>query len=194
MTVSDDPDLVLGAYFHAIADRRRPEGVVAEVVARTATVRPRPAWYVTARGNLGRPATRLATQPAYRWLAVMLVLMLGLVMLALGGAGGGGTPFQGRWTSEDHDGSRQSLTVGRGMAPRVDFTDDFASMCAANGDSDTTWEGSATGEVNGGRLHVEFGLAGCSSWFTDGDVFTFDYDSASDTLLDGQSITWHRVR
>lgn len=52
--ISDDLDRQLAGHLKAGADLRVPEGLVEQVVSRTASIRPRPTWAVTLRGNLIR--------------------------------------------------------------------------------------------------------------------------------------------
>jgi hypothetical protein len=48
--------------------------------------------------------------------------------------------------------------------------------------------------VTGKRLRVTYGRSGCSTFFNDRDVVTYDWDSVAGTLLDSRLNTWHRVR
>jgi hypothetical protein len=194
MTVDDRLDLGLRGHFQAVADRRAPADLVAAVVSRTATIHVRPTWYVALRGDLVRPTIGFVGRTRYAWLALALLLLAAFALGTFVGGRGSGTPFEGRWTSMDFDGSTQMLVVGRGPTPPIGYTDSFATACQNNGDADTSWEGSGKGVLTRNRLRVVYGRGGCTTWFVDADVVTYDWDSAADTLLDSRLNTWHRVR
>jgi hypothetical protein len=186
-------DVMLAAHFDATADERVPVHLLAEVARRTGETSPRPAWLVGLRGNVIAPARGVAADPATRWIviAAILTLALALAVVATGG-GGGGSPFRGNWTSSDNDGSVQTLTVGSGSSPSVEYVDDYASTCAANGDPVPVWHGTGAGTLSDDRMVVEFGRTGCSTWFTESELFRFDYEASNDTLVDNLGVVWHR--
>lgn len=194
MTADDQLDLGLRSHFLAVADRRAPAELVDAVVSRTATIHVRPTWYVALRGDLVRPTVGFVARWRYAWLALALLLLGAFALASLGVGRGPSTPFEGRWTSTDFDGSTQTLVVGPGLTPSIEYTDSFASACQAHEDPDWSWEGGGKGALTGNQLRVVYGHGGCSIWFTDGDVVTYDWDKGTDTLFDSQLITWHRVR
>jgi hypothetical protein len=104
------------------------------------------------------------------------------------------TVFEGTWTSTDAaDGSTQTLVVERGRSPEVHFQDDFSISCERRGEESTRYVADGTGEVLAGRLTFRGTSGGCGidlgrfEWF-------YDFDEATDTLIDYQEIVWTRSR
>ena len=125
--------------------------------------------------------------------AILLLLLLIVGLVASGRLGPGPTPFTGRWTSIDTDGSPQTLDVGPGLEPRVRYVDDRATVCFTAGDSDVRYQGTGAGLVQGDMLSARYPDAGCATYREHNVVVQYGYQSATDTLNDTFDVTWHRA-
>ena len=127
-------------HYLATADERPADGQLAAVLERTRGIRPR-SGLASRLGNgaaLGAGVAGLRASVRVAALAAALILVLAAVAIGPGGAiRPATTPFEGRWTSTDHDGSRQLLAISGGMTPAVSYEDLYASGCADNGDRST---------------------------------------------------------
>lgn len=127
--------------------------------------------------------------------AVLAVAGLAVLMAAAPVSAAPGTsPFTGRWTSTDHDGSAQTLSVSAGATPSVVYQDFYANTCDTHGVPTTHWVASGTGEVNGDELVAFFHKSGCGPFLMGGYVDFMTYVEGTDTLLDSAGITWYRAR
>lgn len=96
------------------------------------------------------------------------------------------------------DGSIQTLTIGRGDAPRVTYQDAYASYCANNESPSTRWVAAGTGYYDGGQLWPVFSKSGCGAFGQGGYAGAALYhDPGSDTLWedpdgDGWGLVWYR--
>ena len=116
------------------------------------------------------------------------------------------TAFTGEWIGEDPappdgDGSTVHLFVSGGDHPRVEFTDDFGTVCEDVGSPVTVFSSMLRGFVDGDTLFALFNVAKCGPVtikFLTGEpaIWTLDDqgnpDPADDTLFDG-SVVWRRV-
>jgi len=103
------------------------------------------------------------------------------------------TVFEGTWTSSDTaDESTQTLVVAPGRSPDVHFEDDFSISCERRGEPSTVYLADGVGEIDRGRLTVTFPTGGCGIELGSA-VWFYDYDAATDSLIDYQDIVWHRV-
>ena len=101
--------------------------------------------------------------------------------------------FRGTWTSTDHDGSSQELTIrgsGQGGYAMFLFDDSATGAC---GGAPAYFVG--TGVADGDTL-VMYGTLTC---LPGGNVIRsrisieFGYSPALDTLIDETGVTWHRA-
>ena len=137
---------------------------------------------------------------------VLGALLLGLFVAAPGvQAAPAATAFTGEWIGEDPappdgDGSTVHLFVAGGDHPRVEFTDEFGTVCEDVGSPVTVFSSMLRGFVDGNTLFALFNVAKCGPVtikFLTGEpaIWTLDdqgnADPADDTLFDG-SVVWHR--
>ena len=124
-----------------------------------------------------------------------------LVTASAAQAGAPSTPFTGTWMGEDPsvvdggDGSMNHLVVKGGSNARVEFEDEFGSVCWDAGSS------TLSASVSGNTMSGVFKSAKCGhlslSWMR-GTTHTWTLDNkgnndpADDTLWDGY-VTWSRV-
>ena len=138
---------------------------------------------------------------------VLGALLLGLFVAAPGvQAAPAATAFTGEWIGEDPappdgDGSTVHLFVSGGDHPRVEFTDEFGTVCENEGSPVTVFSSMLRGFVDGDTLYAQFNVAKCgpvaltfltgeqASWTLDDQG---NGDPADDTLSDG-SVVWQRV-
>lgn len=174
------------------ADERPADGQLAASVRLTSTIRQRPRWAIAAR-ELAYPSAA-APRMALRFAFLVAILLLAAAgIAAFGGGSGGRTPFQGIWTSIDPgDGSRQTLVVGTSLNPTVHFEDAFSIMCQQGGDAVTLFLADGRGEIASGRLTAHFAESGCITWRVPAFDATFDYNAATQSLLDDTGIKWYR--
>jgi len=188
--------LELQRHFQLVADESVPETLVEDVLVRTALTRPRPSWRAGWSDRLPRlpfdlPATSAAVRLAV--IALLLLVLLAAGLLATGRLGPGGTPFTGRWTSVDTDGSQQVLVVGAGLEPQVTFVDERATVCLDARDSSVRYRGIGGGLVQGDMLSARYPDAGCASYREHNVVVQYVYRSTTDTLVDTFDVPWHRA-
>jgi hypothetical protein len=130
-----------------------------------------------------------------------------LVMASAAQAGSPSTPFTGTWMGQDPmpvdggDGSWNHLEVRGGTNARIDFQDEFGTVCWDNGATDFWFTSSLSGTVVGNVMTGDFKTAKCghlSLSFMRGQdhVWTLDdkgtADPADDTMWDGY-VSWFRV-
>lgn len=175
-----------------MADERPAEGQLETTLQLTATIRQRSLWAIALRG-VARPWSAL---PPMAIRLALIATLLGVALAGLaafGGGSAGGSPFHGIWTSIDTaDGSHQTLVVGSGANPTVQFEDAMSMVCRDMGDASTLFLAEGPGTIDALRLTVRFGDSGCITWRIPPWEGTFDYDPAADTLVDHEGITWHR--
>lgn len=138
---------------------------------------------------------------------VTLATLTMLVMASAAQAGSPSTPFSGTWMGDDPpvtaggDGSTNHLVVKGGSNARVDFQDEFGTVCWDNGATDFWFSSTLSASVSGNTMTGVFKSAKCghlSLTFMKGQVHTWTFDDhgtaspADDTLWDGY-VTWHRV-
>ena len=175
------------------ANERPASGELESALRRTSVERQFRPWVarLRTRPELG---ARLGWQLRYGLAAVALLLALAAAAAWYAGSlPGPGTVFEGRWTSTDTaDDSTQTLIVEAGRLPSVHFEDDFSVNCERRGEPSTVYIADGTGEIDGGRLTVTFPSGGCGIDLLQA-VWFYDYNEATDTLLDYQDITWTRL-
>jgi hypothetical protein len=117
------------------------------------------------------------------------------------------TAFTGTWMGQDPmvvdggDGSWNHLVVKGGSHARIDFQDEFGSVCWDAGATDFWFSSSLSGSVSGNTMTGSFRSAKCGhlslSWMR-GTTHTWVLDQhgtsdpADDTLWDGY-VSWFRV-
>ena len=140
-------------------------------------------------------------------LVVSLATLAMLVMASAVQAGAPSTSFNGTWMGDDPpataggDGSTNHLVVKGGANARVDFQDEFGSVCWDVSSTDFWFSSTLSGSVSGNTMVAVFKSAKCGhvsvSWMR-GTTHTWTLDNkgtndpADDTLWDGY-VTWHRV-
>lgn len=128
-------------------------------------------------------------------IVAVCLLGLGTVVPSTASASAQDDVFRGFWTSVDHDGSHQTLTVqgsGRAGHHAMRYFDDAATgeLC---GGTKAHIQGSGT--VDGDNLHMRGVLTcqpGGNPLHQRIDV-GYVYDSATDTLIDDSGVTWSRA-
>ena len=183
-------------HYLATADERPADGQLAAVLERTRGIRPR-SGLASRLGNvaaLGAGVAGLRASVRFAALAAALILALAAVAIGPGGAiRPATTPFEGRWTSTDHDGSRQLLSISGGMTPAVSYEDLYASGCADNGDRSTHFFAEGRAMMSGARMTVAFPGGGCVTWRVEAYIVELERDAATDRLLDNSGIWWRRT-
>jgi hypothetical protein len=194
--MTDQFSIELRRHLVEAADERPSEGQLEAVLRRTATERQLAPWVAGLRLRARRDLNvRVGWQLRYVLIGAALLIAAALVVVLGGGSQSAGrTVFEGRWTSADTvDDSTQTLVVDAGLDPDVHLEDDFSVNCERRGDSSTLYIADGLGEVNLNRLTVSYASGGCSIRLGPYEAF-YDYDSATDTLVDYQDTTWTRVR
>jgi hypothetical protein len=132
-------------------------------------------------------------------LTVGLCLALTIVMPAVAAPT---SPFTGTWISHDpapptSDGSTLHLDIQGGMQARINFIDEYASVCFRAG-LPTYYTARGKGTVSGDTLNATWQWAKCGNKkFTATPAVTYVYDDletanpADDTLWDGR-VVWTR--
>ena len=192
--MSDQFSVELRRHLLETADERPADGQLEAVVQHTAVVRQRRPWVVRLRWLLDPVAPFGSAGLRYGLVALALLIAAAMVAIVAGGPRpGGDSVFEGRWTSTDAvDASTQTLVVEGGQTPNVHFEDDFSINCERRGDSSTAYVADGPGEILRNRLTARFLSGGCLIRLPPYEAF-YDYDSATDTLLDYQRITWVRA-
>lgn len=197
MSDGDTQARQLRNHYLATADERPVEGQLEAVLERTRVVRPRSRVVTRLRQQpvVGAGVAGLRTSLRFAALAAALIVVLAAVALGAGGSfRAATTPFEGRWTSTDTDGSRQMLAVAAGLTPIVSYEDLFASGCAANGDRSTHFFAEGRGTVKGTQMTVVFPSGGgCVTWHVEPYERDYTHDAATDRLLDTDGIWWRRA-
>ena len=119
-------------------------------------------------------------------------LALSLAVPAVAVAAPGSSPFVGRWTSEDFDGSHQTLVVSGGARPTVVYQDFYASGCDTFAGPATHWVAAGTGTIDGDVLIADFHTSGCGTFLQGGYMDLYFYDPETDTVTDFAGILWTR--
>lgn len=134
-------------------------------------------------------------------------LLLGLLAIAPAvQAAAPSTPFSGSWIGHeplppDGDGSTVYLVVKGGTSPRIDYQDNWGTVCWDAGSTDLWFSSTLRGSVSGNTMTGVFRSAGCGhlrlTWMKDQThTWTLDdrgnADPLDDTLSDGFA-TWRRV-
>ncbi|MEO7663765.1 MAG: hypothetical protein ABIV26_01455 [Candidatus Limnocylindrales bacterium] len=127
-----------------------------------------------------------------RFFAAVAAILLAVAIPASAIATPASSPFAGRWTSTDTDGSSQLLVVSGGASPSVVYQDFYASGCDNHGGPATHWVGAGQGDIEGDTLVVEFHKSGCGNFLQGGYEDWYAYDAGADTLVDGFGIEWSR--
>lgn len=142
-----------------------------------------------------------------RSLVITLAAVAMLAMASTAQAGPPSSPFSGTWMGFDvspllgGDGSTQHLLVKGGNNARIDYEDEFGSVCWDAGSTDYWFSSTLSGDVTGNTLTGVFKSAKCGhlslGWMRgDIHVWTLDdkgnSDPADDTLWDGY-VSWFRV-
>jgi hypothetical protein len=182
-------------HYLATADERPVDGQLEAVLERTRVVRPRSRVETLLRQQpvVGAGVAGLRTSLRFAAVAAALIVVLAVVAIGPGGSRPT-TPFEGRWTSTDFDGSRQMLAVAAGPTPIVSYEDLFASACAANGDRSTHFFAEGGGTIKGTRMTVAFPSGGgCVTWHVEPYEVVYTHDAATDRLLDTDGIWWRRA-
>lgn len=196
--MSDEDTLArqLRNHYLATADERPAEGQLEAVLERTRVTRARSRLEVLLRHQpvVGAGVAGLRTSLRFASLAAALIVVLAAVAIGTGGsARPASTPFEGRWTSTDFDGSRQLLAVSGGTTPMVAYEDLFASGCAGNGDRSTHFFAEGRGAITGERMTVAFPSGGCVTWRVGPYAVDYEHDAETDRLRDGDGIWWRRT-
>jgi hypothetical protein len=175
------------------ADDRPEEGRLEAVVQRTAVLPQRMPWAARLRWRIDPIAPLENVWLRYGLVATaLLIAAVVLAVLSSVGHANAGTVFEGTWTSADPiDRSTQTLVVEAGQAPAVHFEDDFSVNCQRRGDTSTLYVADGPSEIVGDRLTAHYASGGCIKRIAPYDAF-YDYDPATDTLLDYQAIRWVR--
>jgi hypothetical protein len=121
-------------------------------------------------------------------------LALSLAVPAVSLAAPATTPFAGRWTSEDFDGSHQTLVVSAGTRPSVVYQDFYASGCDTFAGPATHWVAAGQGSIDDDLLLADFRKSGCGTFLQGGYQDWYAYDAGSDSLTDSAGIVWTRSR
>jgi hypothetical protein len=174
------------------ADERPADGQLEAILLLTSTTGQRSRWDIAARG-LARPSAALPRAVLRFGLVAALVIVAVAGIAAFGGGSGGGTPFEGTWTSIDPaDSSEQTLVIGPGPTPTVHFEDAFSIMCFQAGDATTLFVAEGPGEISANVLTAHFPESGCVTWRVPPSDGTFNFNPETDTLLDDYGIVWRR--
>jgi hypothetical protein len=174
------------------ADERPADGRLEAVVERTLGVSQRLPWIARLRWRLDPIAPFNNPWLRYGAVALSLLILAAVSVVAFAGTNPRAPVFEGTWTSTDTaDGSTQTLVVGPGTDPTVHFEDDFSVNCQNRAERVTRYRANATGHISGGRLMVDF-VGGCTQVLPVYPAF-YEFDAATGTLLDYQSIRWVRV-
>lgn len=139
--------------------------------------------------------------------AIVIAVLLGLLAIAPAvQAAAPSTPFSGSWIGHEPvppngDGSTVYLVVKGGTSPRIDYQDNWGTVCWDQGSTDLWFSSSLTGSVSADTLTGVFRSAHCGhlrlTWMK-GQTHTWtlstqgNADPADDTLWDGL-VTFRRV-
>ena len=192
--MTDHVSVQLRRHLLRTADDRPESGRLEAIVERTLGVPQRLPWMARLRWTLDPIAPLNNEWLRYGAVVLALLLLAGLAVIAAGGPGPRArTVFEGTWTSTDTaDGSTQTLVVGPGDAPSVEFEDDFSINCQRRGEPSTVYTAHGTADINGDRLVFPVGAGGCTR-AVPAYTAIYDYDRATGELLDYQRIRWVRV-
>lgn len=117
-----------------------------------------------------------------------------LVVGSMVPAGADPSPFTGRWSAIDIDGSNLLLTIGGGPSPVVNLYDDGATVCSENVPPDVAARARGTGTVAGDTLSSTLNVF-CLTPSPVG-IGPFGYEltlNPDGTLTDGLGVLFTRV-
>ena len=180
----------------ATANERPADGQLPALDKRLKVTSQRPSivarlgWFPRRMGPFPSAAVR------YGLIAVAMIIAIVGAALAAGFGPARSTVFEGAWTSTDvPDGSTQTLVVGPGTDPAVHFVDDFATGAACVADEVKVFTMDGTGTIVDDRLVVVWpDGGGCGLMKVEVGPGSYTYDQATDTIADGQELTWTRVQ
>lgn len=180
----------------ATAEEHPADGQLAAVVERVAVTPQRRSVVARLTWFPGRVGPFPSV--ALRYGLVALALIGSTVALAILSGGSQRPPttvFEGTWTSIDPaDGSVQTLVVGAGSAPTVQFEDAHASGAACVADVVKVFTADGAGEISEDRLEVSYpNGGGCLLMRVPMVGVYYDYDPGTRTLLDHDRVMWVRV-
>jgi len=177
------------------ANERPADGQLAAVVKRVATTAQRRSVVARLTWFPGRIGPFPTAAVRYGLLAAALVgAALAAVMLAGGGPPVRSTVFEGSWTSIDpSDGSSQTLVVGPGATPTMQFVDAFASGPGCRADPVKVFTADGAGVISGSRLDASFPDGGGCGLLLVPIAGAYDYRADTDTLEDQDGLSWSRA-
>jgi hypothetical protein len=142
-----------------------------------------------------------------RHFVMIIVVAFGLLATAPAAlAAAPSSPFSGSWIGHEPvppggDGSTVYLVVKGGTSPRIDYQDNWGTVCWNAGSTDLWFKSSLSGSVSGNTLTGVFRSANCGhlrlTWMK-GQTWTWtlntlgNADPSDDTLWDGV-VLWTRV-
>ena len=179
------------------ADERPADGQLAAITQRVAVTPQRRPLLVRLASMPDRYGPVPAQALRYALLAAaLLALVAGAAILAGAMVRHPDTLFEGTWSSVDPaDGSQQTLSVSGGLAPAVQFVDEYATGAACVADAVKRFTAEGDGAIDGQLLTVRWpGGGGCGSRTVDMGDGRYRYVESNDTLVDGQNLTWRRVQ
>lgn len=186
-----EPVTGLRAYFDDLARVAPADHALSDVLARTAGIAQRPAWQ-TRLPRIGRLEGVARQFPLRYALVAVATLVLAVAVASVGGPAR--TPFEGRWTSRDFDGSTQFLDVAGGSAPVVRFEDLRASGCESQHDDSLDFVAHGIAIISGDLLVVDYpNGGGCHTWQVPRFSVTFTLDRVRGNLVDSTGVVWTRV-
>jgi hypothetical protein len=177
----------------ATANERPADGRLEAIDARVAVTAQRPRLVARLPWMPGiNPFPSVAMR--YGLIVALIIAIVGAALAV--GVATRGTVFQGTWRSIDPaDGSTQTLVVGGGASPAVHFVDDFATGLACRADAVKVFTMDGTGTIVDGRLVVVWpDGGGCGLMMVVVGPGSYTYDRATDTITDGDRLTWTRVQ
>jgi hypothetical protein len=195
--MNDRLSVQLRRHLLASANDRPADGQLAALAARVAVTgqrRPLVARLTGFPGRIGPIPTRALGYALIA--AALLAATIAAALLVAGALQRPSTVFEGTWISIDPaDRSTQTLAVGPGSTPTVHFQDHFATGDACVADTIKLFEADGTGAIDGHSLGVTWpDGGGCGSRTVAIGDGTYAYDEATDTIVDGQDLTWRRVQ
>lgn len=192
--MTDPFSLLLRRHLLETADERPADGRLETVVQSTAATRQRRSWLVRLRWLVDPAAPFDNARNRYGAAALAPLIAASMIAVLAGGGGPAGrTVFEGSWTATDTtDRSTQTLIVDGGRSPSVHFEDDFSIDCQQRGETSTAYVADGPGEIQGNRLIAHYGSGGCVTRLAPYDAL-YDYDAATDAILDDQGIMWTRI-
>ena len=178
------------------ADERPAHGRLAAIVEGVAVTPQRHPLVARLPWFQGRIDPFPSSAMRYGLIAVALIIAILGAALAAGFGQSRSTVFEGTWTSIDPaDGSRQTLVVGAGSRPAVHFEDALATGAACVADEIKVFTMKGIGTITDDLLEVMWPEGGgCGLRKVEVGPGSYTYDEATDTIADGQNLTWARVQ